>query len=133
VSTETRVHIGHESDIALACQKGKELAAQTGLSGSELVLVATAISEVARNILVHAHKGEVILDIIHQNDRAGISVTAVDQGPGISNIEQAMTDGFSTGGSLGLGLPGAKRLMDEFSITSSLGNGTTIIMKKWAT
>jgi serine/threonine-protein kinase RsbT len=94
--------------------------------------VATAISEISRNILVYAQRGEIVITQLKEWNRSGILVVARDSGPGIGNIELAMQDGYSTGKSLGLGLPGAKRLMDEFSIESTIGAGTTITMKKWA-
>jgi serine/threonine-protein kinase RsbT len=125
------VPIGHESDIVIARQKGRELAAAGGFSRTEQTLIATAISEVARNIIEYAHKGEVILDILESGGRRGIVVVARDNGPGIADPDLAMRDGFSTGNSLGMGLPGAKRLMDELALTSAVGIGTTVTMKKW--
>ena len=128
---ETHVPIDQETDIVTARQKGRELAAQTGLSKTEQTLIATAISEVARNIVVYAQRGEVILAPIEQEGRRGVLVVARDEGPGIPNPDLAMRDGYSTSRSLGMGLPGAKRLMDEFELSSVLGKGTTIVMKKW--
>ena len=128
---EIRVQIGHDSDIVTARQKGREIASQVGFKGTDLTLIATAISEVARNILTYAKTGEIIVDAAMNGTRRGIVVVAEDQGPGIPSIEDAMRDGFSTGNSLGLGLPGAKRLMDEFEIVSQVGQGTTVTMKKW--
>ena len=128
---EARVPIEHDTDIVIARQKGRELAARSGLSATEQTLVATAISEVARNIIVYAVHGEVVLAPIHQQGRRGILVVARDDGPGIANPELAMRDGYSTARSLGMGLPGARRLMDEFELTSALGKGTTVVMKKW--
>jgi len=119
---ETRVPIGHEVDIVTARQKGRELAAQGGFSRTEQTLIATAISEVARNIVEYAQRGEIL----------GIMVIARDLGPGIPDLELVMRDGYSTGKSLGMGLPGAKRLMDEFVLLSVRGEGTTVTMKKWA-
>jgi serine/threonine-protein kinase RsbT len=129
---ESRVAIEHESDIVTARQRGRELAIQAGFSGSELTIIATAISEVARNIIVYATRGEIVLSVLKEHGCSGIQVYARDEGPGIPNIDLAMRDGYSTGNSLGLGLPGAKRLMDEFEIESCVGKGTTVIMKKWA-
>jgi serine/threonine-protein kinase RsbT len=128
---ENRVPIEHERDIVLARQKGRELAARSGLSPTEQTLVATAISEVARNIIVYAVRGEVVLAPIRRDGRRGVLVVARDDGPGIPNPELAMRDGYSTARSLGMGLPGARRLMDEFELTSALGQGTTVTMKKW--
>lgn len=128
---ETRVPIEHEGDIVTARQKGRELAAARGLSLTEQTLVATAISEVARNIVVYAQRGEVLLAPVEDGGRRGLMVVARDAGPGIPNPELAMRDGYTTGNSLGMGLPGAKRLMDEFELSSAIGKGTTITMKKW--
>lgn len=129
--SESHVTIEHESDIVTARQRGREFAIQAGFSGSDLTIIATAISEVARNIVVYATRGEIILSVIEERGRSGVQVYAKDEGPGIPNIHLAMRDGYSTGNSLGLGLPGAKRLMDEFEIESIVGKGTTVVMKKW--
>lgn len=129
--TEARVRIERESDIVEARQKGRELAKEAGLFGSDVTMVATAISEVARNIVVYARRGEIFLEIVQDRGKRGIVVIARDDGPGIADVERAMRDGFSTGGSLGLGLPGARRLMDDFEIESQAGVGTTVILKKW--
>ena len=131
VADETHVPIDRDGDIVAARQKARELAVQVGFSGSDLTLIATAISEVARNIVVYASRGEIVLSAVQNGSRRGVLVVARDQGPGIPDIERAMRDGYSTGKSLGLGLPGAKRLMDEFEITSEIGKGTTITMRKW--
>lgn len=128
---EARVRIDRDSDVVTARQTGRALAMEAGLAGSDLTLVATAISEVARNIIAYADHGEIVLAIAEQGGRRGICVVARDEGPGIPDVEQAMQDGFSTGRSLGLGLPGAKRLMDEFEIVSVVGGGVTITMTKW--
>ena len=128
---ETRVSIGHESDIVTARQKGRELAARGGFSSTEQTLIATAISEVARNIVEYAHRGEILLSAIEREGRRGLMVIARDSGPGIADLELVMRDGYSTANSLGMGLPGAKRLMDEFVLLSTPGQGTTVTMKKW--
>jgi serine/threonine-protein kinase RsbT len=125
------VLIKHDGDIVAARQKGRDLAARIGFTGSDLTVIATAISELARNIVVYAQRGEVSLRIVEQNGRRCLMVVARDDGPGIADVEAAMRDGFSTGKSLGLGLPGARRLMDEFEIVSTVGRGTTITMRKW--
>jgi serine/threonine-protein kinase RsbT len=127
----TRVAIDRDGDVITARHKGRELAQRIGFAGSDLTIIATAISEIARNIVVYAERGEVMLMPLDQGGRRGLQVVARDEGPGIPDIEQAMRDGFSTGKSLGLGLPGARRLMDEFEIRSEVGKGTTITMKKW--
>jgi serine/threonine-protein kinase RsbT len=128
---ETHVPIAHETDIVTARQKGRELAATSGLSATEQTLLATAISEVARNIVVYADHGEVVLAPIVQGGRRGVLVVARDDGPGIPDPDLAMRDGYSTSRSLGMGLPGARRLMDEFELSSVVGKGTTVTMKKW--
>lgn len=130
-TTEVRVRIESDKDVVTARQKGRELAAARGFSGTEQTLIATAISEVARNIVSYAKQGEVILSGLDQEGRKGIQVVAQDQGPGIPDLELAMRDGYSTGKSLGMGLPGAKRLMDEFQLVSAPDQGTTVSMRKW--
>jgi len=130
--TEETVLIARDGDVVTARQKGRELAMEVGFAGSDLTIIATAISEIARNIVVYAERGEITFNTVSEDDRRGLVIIATDSGPGIPDIEQAMQDGFSTGKSLGLGLPGAKRLMDEFDIVSEVGRGTTITMKKWA-
>jgi serine/threonine-protein kinase RsbT len=120
-----------DADIVAARQMGRELAARAGFAGRDQVLIATAISEITRNILIYAGSGEVTLAIAAKGLRRGITVVVSDQGPGIPNVERAMRDGFSTGKSLGVGLPGARRLMDDFEIVSKVGEGTTVTMSKW--
>ena len=131
ISDELRVPISSEVDIVVARQQGRALAGRLGFSSSNQALIATAISELARNIVTYAGSGEIVVSSAHRSGYAGIIVIAVDQGPGIADIELAMQDGYSTSKSLGLGLPGARRLMDEFEIASELGKGTTITMRKW--
>lgn len=114
----------------MARQTGRALAAQLGFSSADQTLIATAISEMARNILVYATSGEILLRA-EQDGRPGIAIIARDEGPGIPDIERALQNGYSTSGSLGVGLPGTKRIMDEFSIISEAGKGTTVTMKKW--
>jgi serine/threonine-protein kinase RsbT len=129
--SEVRVQIEREADIVLARQAGRQLAAQIGFTTTDQTLIATAISEVARNIVVYAQHGEIVLTRADEAGRVGIQVVAVDSGPGIDNKEMAMRDGYSTKNSLGLGLPGARRLMDDFALDSEVGRGTTVTMKKW--
>lgn len=125
------VAIRSDEDIVTARQLGRQLAAEMGFSGSDLTLIATAISEIARNIVTYAATGEILLGAAHDDERRGILVVARDNGPGIADIALAMQDGYSTGGSLGIGLPGAKRLMDDFEIVSEVGKGTTVTLRKW--
>lgn len=129
---ETSIPIKRDTDIVLVCQKGRKLANKLGISGNDQVIIVIAISEVARNICHYAGDGEITLSPVEQNGRRGIAIIARDNGPGISDVEQVLQDGYSTGGSLGLGLSGAKRLMDEFEIVSEVGQGTIITMKKWS-
>lgn len=128
---EATVAIEHERDVVVARQKGRELAARAGFGGTDQTLVATAISEIARNVVVYAKRGEVLLRVLHEGGRRGLLVVATDQGPGIPDIALAMKDGYSTGRSLGVGLPGARRLMDELEVASEVGRGTTVTMRKW--
>jgi len=130
VTTTTTLSVRLESDILAARQHGREVAEQVGFSGSDLALIATAISEIARNIVVHAGGGAIMITEL-ADGRAGIEIVARDDGPGILDIDLAMQDGYSTVASLGLGLPGARRLMDEFTIESQEGHGTTVVMRKW--
>jgi serine/threonine-protein kinase RsbT len=129
--SEVRVAIQREADIVLARQAGRQLAAQLGFTSTDQTLIATAISEVARNIVVYANAGEIVLTRAEEGGRIGIQVQAIDSGPGIDNKDLAMRDGYSTKNSLGLGLPGARRLMDDFTLESEVGRGTTVTMKKW--
>ncbi|HZC81777.1 MAG TPA: anti-sigma regulatory factor [Nitrospiraceae bacterium] len=123
--------INSDKDIVLARQKGRALATELGFGSGDATLIATAISELARNIVSYARKGQITLKRVNGVNRQGLSVIASDNGPGIPDIRQALRDGFSTSGSLGLGLPGVRRLMDEFEITSQSGRGTTVVVKKW--
>jgi serine/threonine-protein kinase RsbT len=125
------VTVAGEADVVAARQTGRTVSQAVGFKGSDPTIIATAISEIARNIVVYAGRGEMIVAPINDGVRRGIAIVARDDGPGIADIAAAMRDGFSTGKSLGLGLPGARRLMDEFEIQSELGVGTTITMRKW--
>ncbi|MGH9731461.1 MAG: anti-sigma regulatory factor [Candidatus Acidiferrales bacterium] len=131
VAAEAAVQIQGDTDIVWARQKGRMLAATLGFSSSELTLIATAISELARNIVQYAKQGEIILRLVERGGQKGIMVRAKDQGPGIPDIRRALQGGFSTSRSLGLGLAGVRRLMDEFEIESRVGFGTTVTARKW--
>jgi RNA polymerase sigma factor (sigma-70 family) len=126
-----RVPISKDADVVTACQKGREAALELGFSSTELTLIATAISEIARNIVRFAERGDMVISRIAEDGRVGVNVLARDVGPGIPRLAAAMLDGYSTYAGLGLGLPGAKRLMDEFDIVTELGKGTTVTMTKW--
>ena len=126
-----RVHIDSDTDIVIARQKGRALAAELGFSTTDVVRIATAISELARNVLSYAASGEIRLEALNGRNRSGIAIIASDRGPGIADIERAMQDAYSTSGGLGLGLPGVRRLMDECTIDSAVGEGTTVSATKW--
>lgn len=118
-------------DIVTARQHGRELAMELGFAGAEITLIAAAISEIARNILDHAKRGEITFSVVNRHGRRCLQIIAQDRGPGIADIQRAMQYGYSTRGGLGVGLPGAKWLMDEFEIESNVGEGTKVIMRKW--
>lgn len=125
------MEIGSDADVLIARQTGRKLAERVGFSGSDLTMISTAISELARNIIRYAKKGEVVVSAISDGGRVGVMVVARDNGPGIPDVDLAMRDGYTTGSGMGLGLPGARRLMDEFAIFSQVSEGTTVVMKKW--
>jgi len=125
------VAIDSEGDIVSARQIGREMAAPLGFSVSDLTLIATAISEISRNIVDHAGSGEIEFNVTDNGINPGITIIARDTGPGIGDIELAMQDGYTSKKGLGLGLPGSQRIMDDFKIQSTVGQGTTVVMKKW--
>jgi serine/threonine-protein kinase RsbT len=129
--SDIRVPIDTDQDIVSARQRGRQLASELGFTPVALTLIATAISELARNILLYAKHGEIILRTTKHGDNPCIVVIAHDEGPGIADLKQALQVGYSTSGSLGLGLPGVRRLMNEFEIQSEPGRGTTVTAKKW--
>jgi serine/threonine-protein kinase RsbT len=131
VVSELHIPILSEVDIVTARQRGRALALELGFPSSEQALIATAISELARNIIQYAHQGQVEITVEHRGGRTGIGVVASDQGPGIPDLQRALQDGFSTGKGLGLGLPGTKRIMDDFELVSDVGIGTRVAVKKW--
>ena len=130
--SESRIAIESDADVVTARQRARELAAALQLSSTDQTLLATAISEVARNITTYAERGEVTVAMVDDGGRRGIRVVARDDGPGIADLERALQDGYTTGGGLGIGLPGARRLVDEFDIDSAPGRGTTVTLVKWA-
>jgi serine/threonine-protein kinase RsbT len=131
VLEETRVAVVTDADIVAARMHGRALATRLGFRATDATLIATAISELARNILLYAKTGEIAISTIERGERKGLVVMAQDEGPGITDTAHAMEDGFSTSGRLGLGLPGVRRLMDEFELRSNGGRGTTVTVKKW--
>ena len=128
---ELNVPIRSEADLVTARLRGREIASTLHFSASELTLIATAISEVTRNIISYAGSGELTLRVVQRGPKLGVAIVARDNGPGIPDLFSAMQDGYSTSGGLGLGLPGSKRLMDEFELASEVGRGTTVTMTKW--
>jgi len=132
VESEERIAIESDGDVVVARQRARALAAEMELSTTDQTLLATAISEVARNIRAYAVRGEVLVGVVRAEDgRRGIRVIARDDGPGIDNIEAALQDGYTTGNGLGLGLPGARRLVDDFHIQTAPGRGTTVTLVMW--
>jgi len=132
VADEVRVPIRTDADVVTARQEARTMGASLGFSSTDLTLLATAISEVARNITTYAGEGEVQLRLVSAGGREGIEVIAADEGPGIADVELAMQDGYTTGNGLGLGLPGTRRLVDDFDLQTTPGAGTTIRLVKWS-
>jgi serine/threonine-protein kinase RsbT len=129
---ESVIQIESDADVVTAMQRARAMASELELTSTDQTLLATAISEVARNITTYAVRGEVLLSVISDGTgRRGIQVIAQDQGPGIENVEQALQDGFTSGGGLGLGLPGARRLVHEFHIETAPGRGTKVTLVMW--
>jgi len=131
VSLEIHVDIINDDDVMAARQKGRMLAAEIGFSPTDRAMLAAVITELARNILDYAGRGEVLLQPIENVGRRGIAVIARDHGPGIPNIKDALQASYSVAGGLGLGLRGAKGLMDSLEIISVPGSGTTVTARKW--
>lgn len=128
---EIVVPVRSDADVLVARQKARVLVQPLRFSTSEMTLVATAISEVARNIVSYAGAGDIVLRLVQRGKARGLMVVVRDAGPGIADLDRAMEDGYSTSGGLGLGLPGSRRLMDEFQIVSAPGKGTVVTMTKW--
>ncbi|MFD6209815.1 anti-sigma regulatory factor [Peribacillus sp. NPDC060253] len=125
------VKIINEWDIVAARQLGRNVAKELGFGTVDQARITTAISELARNIYLYAGQGSVSIEKLYINGKSGLKIIAQDQGPGIEDIRRVMEDGYTTSGGLGAGLPGAKRLMDDFDIESIPGEGTTIVATKW--
>lgn len=125
------IPVKEELDIVTARQAGRELSRSLGFSIVDLTRITTAISELARNIILYADSGTVTIETINQADILGIEIIAQDNGPGIADVDKAMEDGFSTSNGLGAGLPGVRRLMDDFEIKTEVDKGTTIRIVKW--
>ena len=132
-SDDTLLPVSSDLDIITARQKGRDLAAWADFAIVDQTLIATAISEIARNIVTYARRGTIVLRIEEESARLGLVVIACDQGPGIPDVAQALREHYSTSHGLGMGLPGTRRVMDDFAIESTPGAGTRITMKKWRT
>jgi len=128
---EVHIPITSDADMVPARAQGRALALSLGFSTTDATLIATAISEIARNILVHVGRGELVMRSLQERNRRGLVVIATDDGPGIRDVEAALEHGRASRGGLGLGLPGARRLMDEFHVVSKPDSGTTVTMTKW--
>jgi serine/threonine-protein kinase RsbT len=132
VEPTTRVAITGEDGIIVARQAARELAQRLGFSLVDQSRITTAVSELARNVVRYAAGGEALLRPLGPSDRGvGLEIVIRDAGPGIADLERALEDGFSTGSGLGMGLPGARRLMDELTIDSAPERGTTVTIRKW--
>jgi serine/threonine-protein kinase RsbT len=131
MADEVHVPITSDADMVPARAQGRALAVTLGFSTTDATLIATAISEIARNILVHVGRGELVMRPVLEEARCGLVVVATDDGPGIRDIDTALEHGHASRGGLGLGLPGARRLMDEFHVASEPHQGTTVTMTKW--
>ena len=131
MESECKVPIKSERDIVVARQKGRAMAREFGFSSGDATLIAAAISELARNIITYAGEGMITMNVVYTSKREGLLIVASDEGPGIADIPRALRDGFSTSGSLGIGLPGVRRLMDEFDISSQPNEGTIVTVTKW--
>ena len=128
-----RVPVSRDADVVAARQRAREVAIEAGFAATDATLVATAVSEIARNIVQFATRGEIAISPVERAGHRGVTVVARDAGPGIPDLEEALRDGYSSYGGMGLGLPGCRRLMDEFEISSEVDRGTTLVMTKWRT
>ena len=125
------VAVNDDVDVAYAALTAKNYAKEIGFSTASQYMISTAVSELARNMFIYAKKGMISLSFFSENSKSGIEIVAEDFGPGIQDIDKAMEENFSTGGTMGVGLPGTKRLMDYFKIESKIGVGTKVVIRKW--
>jgi serine/threonine-protein kinase RsbT len=131
MNDEVRVEIKSDGDLVDARAAARDLAGHLGFSRTDATLIATAISEIARNIVVHVGEGTIVMRPLYEDSRYGLEVVAEDDGVGIRDVQAALESGYAGRGGLGLGLPGARRLMDDFQIDSAPNRGTRVTMKKW--
>ncbi len=126
-----KIAIASDSDLLAARQQARAIAFDLGFTLTAVVGIVTALSEMTRNMLTYAGRGELTIEPVRDGERRGILITARDEGPGIPDLQKAMMDGYSTSGGLGMGLPGIKRLMDSFEIRTEPEKGTTVVVRKW--
>lgn len=131
MNDEVIVEITSDADLVTARAEARELASRLGFSRTDATLIATAISEIARNIVVHVGRGRITMRHVREERRYGLIAVAEDEGPGIRDPEAALAEGNASRGGLGLGLPGARRLMDDFEVVCGPVRGTTVTMTKW--
>ncbi|MDX5347753.1 MAG: anti-sigma regulatory factor [Hymenobacteraceae bacterium] len=131
VLNKDNMQILREQDVVPFRNRVREFSTKIGMSLVNQTKLITAASELVRNMLKYAGGGKVLIEVVSKNAQNGVRLTFVDEGPGIENVELAMRDGYSTGRSLGLGLPGTKRLVNEFDIKSKPGEGTTVTIIHW--
>jgi anti-sigma regulatory factor (Ser/Thr protein kinase) len=131
MTDEVTVEIATDADMVPARAQARALALRLGFTRTDATLIATAISEVARNIVVHAGTGSIVMKPLYEQERFGLMVVATDHGPGIQDVDGILRPGYVSPNGLGLGLPGTRRLMDEFELSSEFGRGTTVTMVKW--
>ncbi len=128
---EAVVPIHVEGDVVVARRAVRDAANRMGFGNTDTTRIVTAASELARNIVKYAGTGTMLIRAIEHESRAGLELVFADRGPGIADIQQAMTEGYSTTGGLGMGLPGARRLMDDMQVQSKVGEGTCVVVRKW--
>jgi serine/threonine-protein kinase RsbT len=133
IDLEVRVRLDCDRGLIEARRQGRQLAMRCGFTYADRAIITAIVSELGRNILLYATSGEMLMKVVAENSRTGILVAACDKGPGIADLSQAMRDGYSTSGRLGIGLPGVKRLADEFDVDSDPQRGTTVVVRKWRT
>jgi anti-sigma regulatory factor (Ser/Thr protein kinase) len=131
ISEQVSLRIESDADLVVARAQARALADALGFSRTDATLLATAVSEITRNIIIHAGEGEIEMTPLYSDTRYGLRVVATDRGPGIRHADKALEDGYAGRGGLGLGLPGVRRLVDEFEIETELDSGTTVTMVKW--
>lgn len=130
-SNSETIPIEKETDIVTARQVGRNMSRQLGFGTIMQSRIATSISELARNIYLYASTGTITIETVENNEKTGLKITALDEGPGIADLRKALEDGFTTSGALGAGLPGVRRMMDDFQMESTLGKGTRVVVIKW--